>query len=463
MFEKTRQSVDTLLATFWEGTDYKYKTLGQVEEFLHKVIDCAETENKRLKLQAAVQVVSPVIIPQFLQPHVEEIRNSKGDITINSILDELKATLQKEPTFLGAMVRCMLVGTAGIFCILPLLKFLSPQIINLGEVTRYESVWIALIYAIPFIYTLLWVFRRHFRMVKKLKNRLWASALSQLKDQMAANLTEESMQYYIMLKKYCEQKLADCESLRKQYEGSFTVKSGNFIETFFNRPIGEFILDKSLVEEQIEAEGHEYVNVAKLTEENLYYLLAKSIAGAGSSLFAPLPTEENALKQKVAQDMELLFDVLQQNFVHNGNVEIHRLIERCSSSFDWQACMDLAYPVGIFVDNISQDEKCVFRISQKMMLPDELGKTEWEIDLEGDRNIMFTTIFKQVDKLVVSRFFNEEVAKNSITAEFSVELACYYAFYHGETRQAGRIGTLIVSNERLREIASVLSNWEDLQ
>lgn len=270
------------------------------------------------------------------------------------------------------------------------------------------------------------------------------------------------MQYYTMLEEYCEQKLADCERLRKQYEVSFTLKSEKFIETFFNRPIDDFILDKSLVEEQIEVERHEYANAGKLTEENSYYLLARSIARVGSSIFTPLPEEETLLKEKVGQDLKRLFESLQKNFVNNENTEIHRLIEHCARSFDWQGCIDLAYPVGIFVDNISKDEKRVFRISQRMILPDELQNADWEIDEEGDRSILFVTIFKHVDNLHISRFFNETVAKDSIAPDFTVELACYYAFYSESSKQAGRIGTLLVSNERLREINKVLSNWEDL-
>ncbi|WP_455961966.1 hypothetical protein [Bacteroides bouchesdurhonensis] len=462
IFEKTRQTIDNVLVNFWESTDYKYKTLGQVEEFLHKVIDCAEAEKKRLKIHAAVQEVSPIIIPRFLQPHVEEIRNSKESINVYSILDELKATLQKEPTFLSAVVRCMLVGTAGIFCILPLLKFLSPRVVNFGEVVQHESLWIALIYIIPFVYTLWWGFRRHFRLVKKLKNKLWAFVLCELKGQMTAKLTEESMQYYNMLKEYCEKKLIDCERLRGKYEVSFDVKSEKFIETFFNRSIDEFIFDKSLIEERIEVEGREYMNAGKLTEDNLYYLLARSITGVGGLLFAPLPEEEVALKQKVEQDMVLLFESLQKNFVYNENAEIHRLIEHCSGLFGWQACIDLSYPVGIFVDNISQDEKYIFRISRSVFLPDEMQKIDWEIDTEGDKNIMFVTVFKHVDKLVLSRFFNEEVVRSSVMTDLIVELACYYAFYDEDSRQAGRIGTQIVSHERLREMDKVLSNWEGL-
>ena len=462
LFEKTRQVIDNLLVTFWESPDYKYKTLGQVEEFLRKVIDCTEAEKKRMKMQTAIQEVSPVVIPQFLQSHVEEIKNSKGSITLQSVLDELKATLQKEPSFLGAMVRCVLVGTAGIFCILPLLKLLSPQIINLGKVAQHESLWIALIYTIPFIYTLWWVFRRHFKLVRNLKNRLWAFVLCQLKEQMAIKLTEESVQYYNLLKEYCGQKLTDCESLRQQYEVSFSVNSEKFVETFFNRSADEFITDKSLVEEQLEVEGHEYVNAGKLTDENKYYLLANSIAQVGGSIFAPLPETETEQKQKVAQDMAQLFELLQKRFADNENTEIHRLIEHCARSFDWQSCIDLAYPVGIFVDNISQDEECIFRITRSMLLPDELRKGDWEIDAEGDKGILFTTVFKYVDELLISRFLNEEAAKSHPAADLTVELACYYAFYAKESKQAGRMGTLIVSNERLREINKVLSNREDL-
>lgn len=462
VFEKTKQVIDNLLVTFWEGENYKYKTLGQVEELLRKIIDCAKAENKKIKLQACIREVSPLVIPEFLQPHVEDIRNSKGDINLHSILDELKATLQKEPTFLSAMVRCMLVGTAGIFCILPLLKFLSPRIINLGEVTQYEPLWITLIYLIPFVHMLLWVFRRHFRLVKKLKNKLWAFVLCRLKDQMTVKLTEESMLYYTMLEEYCEEKVVDCERLRKQYEVSFTVKSEKFIETFFNRSIDNFIVEKALVKEKIEVERCKYANAGKLTEEDLYYLLSKNIVRVGGSIFTPLPVEETLLKQKVEQDMTLLFESLQKNFANNENTEIYRLIEHYASSFDWQGCINLAYPVGIFVDNISQDEKRVFRISQRMILPDELQGVDWEIDEEGDNSMMFTTIFKHVDNLHISRFFSEAIVKSSLIADLTVELTCYYAFYNESSKQAGRIGTLIVCNERLREIDKILSDWEDL-
>lgn len=462
LLEKTRQVIDNLLVTFWEGTDYKYKTLDQVEQFLRKIIDSADAESKRLKLQATAQSVSPVVIPQFLQPHVEEIKNSQGDITLHNILDELKATLQKEPTFLGAMMRCVLVGTSGIFCILPLLKFLSPRIINLGEVTLYEPVWIALIYLLPFVYTLWWIFRRHFRLVKSLKNKLWAFVLYQLKEQMANKLVEESLQYYDLLKEYCEEKLSDCGRLREAYKAaSIAVESNRFMKTFFNRPIDEFIPDKSLVEERIEVEGHEYVNAAELTENHLYYLLAKSISEVGNTLFAPLPKEANALNQKVGQDVAALLESVQKNFVRNENRELHQLIKHCSHAFDWHSCIALAYPVGIFVGTVSQDEQCIIRTAHGIISPNTL-QADWEIDADGEPNMMFATVFKHVNKLLVSRFLDEEAVKNDLTTDLTIELACYYAFYDGKSKQAGRIGTRIVRNERLREIDNVLSNREDL-
>lgn len=455
-FENTCKTIQTIFEKFWNSPQYHYKTLGQAEALLHNIINLCESEQNKLKYQETDSDITPISIPDFLRIHTEEMKNQGRESYYQYVLDNLKAVLQKEPTFLSAITRCLLIGVAGVLCIPALLKLISPEIINLGNITRYEFIWDGLIVIIPFL-LLGWKLYRHFRLIKKQKRQLWEYCLSHLNERLSLQLRAEAQTYYTKLRFYCEKKLAECEILRTHYKPTFTIMSNKFTETFFNHPIENFITDKSLLEDKIKIEGKK-VNVSELTEQHLYSLLATVLQDKSVNFVNDLPTEEQVLMQKIEKETSVLFENLQNFFVPNVNANIHHLAEHCLSANDWNTILEQSLPVGIFVDVTSNEGKCVLKTSRLLNLNKTSHNIEQEIDKDGDSAILFIMRFKYVDELVTSRFLSLDMSDTNFPINTSVELAYYYAFYGKDLKTKGKFCNVAIENKRLQEIDQILAN-----
>lgn len=463
--ENVKKTIDTLVCHFWDDPDYHYKTLPQLENALSAIVSKAEAQHKQMKGKAEASPVSPIAIPRYLLTQTEEINTSEGKITKQTILEELKATLQKEPTFMSAMVRCLLVGTSGVFCILPLLKFLSPRFLNLGQISGSEPLWITLIFGLPFIYTLVWVFHRRFKLVKKLKNRLLAYTLSRLQTKLKSTLAEESAAFYDQLSGYCRQLLADCVRLREAYKLPLAVENEGSMETFFNRPLHEFITGgPHPTEEKLTVGPGREVGADCLTDDDLYTLLAKGVNHIGCSLFTPLPEDTEALKEKVGEDRKRMFATLQSHFSNTETLDIghlvHRLLLKKAEAVNFQALMALAYPSGLFADSVCVAPEGNLRASYALRIPSAEGKFKLTEDAEGDSTLMLFTAWQEMNDLSSFHFLDPSIVQRLTQSDFSIELACYYAFY-GPSGQSGRIGGVIVSREKLSEMNERLAKWEE--
>lgn len=455
-FENTCKALRGIFTKFWDNTQYHYKTLGQAETLLHEVINLCESEQNKLKSQVLDSDITPIKIPDFLQYYTEELKNQGKENYYQHILENLKAILQREATFLGAIIRCLLIGITGMFCILPLLKLISPEIINLGNITRYEYVWNGLILIIPFL-IFGWKAYRHFRLIKKMKNQLWAYCLTQLNERLWGQLKTEAQTCYTQIQQYCKKKLAECEALRTLYKPAFNITSNKFMETFFNHPIENFITDKSLLENKIETEGRK-INVNELTEQHLYNLLATVLQGKSINFVNDLPADEKKSKQKVEEEISILFEDLQKLFVPNPHADIHHLVEHCLSADDWETIFKQTFPIGIFVDGASDKEEYVLKTNKFLHLNKITHHIEQEIDSNGDAGILFISRFQYINELIISRFLSLDMSDIHFPSNTSIELTCYYAFYNKDFIKNGKFYNISIENKRLATINKILTN-----
>ena len=73
--------------------------------------------------------------------------------------DDLKAEatglltklLSHEPTLLSTMVRCFLAGIILVLAIMPVIEFVSPTFVNLGNVKKWSYIWAAALFMIPIL------------------------------------------------------------------------------------------------------------------------------------------------------------------------------------------------------------------------------------------------------------------------------------------------------------------------
>lgn len=456
----TCKAIDCVLDIFWTESDYRFKTLSQVEALLKEIKERILQEEVKLKNIVETTSIQSVSIPDFLQIHVEEIQNSPQKITLQSIVLELKNALQETPTFLGAMVRTLLIGTTGVFCILPFIKFVSPRLINLGEISEWETFWILLIYLLPFVYTLWWIFGRHFRRIRNLKNKLWAYALLKLRKEMNEKLVMEAMELYNQLKIYCEEKIKLCGQLRKQYsKTSIEAKNDKYLSTFFSRSIVDYLKDRSVIEEKVMLDKP--LSVSQLSEGNLYELLYRQVMKVGSSIMnVPIIEEERnddtihiAFVKKVNSNVRTMLAFLQTCFIANNNMELNKLIgertEDNPTGLSWKNCLNLAYPCGIFIDDLSTEVRNVIITASLPILSDDLKKYQWEENKEMEKDVVFVTSYQEIDEMYVFRILGN--ISSGTDRQLMTDLAAYY-LVHGSCR----IGERVVDAEFVQELVDVL-------
>lgn len=456
-----RKAIDNLLETYWNSPNYQYKVLSQLEGILNSLIENRLILQKgQLATYCKDDALNPVRIPDFLRNEAEEIQITGTSSSFQKLLDNLKAILQKEPTLMGLLVRGVLVGTTGIFCLLPLLKLLSPHIINLGQTGRHELWWAAVIFVVPLLFLLGWRLRRHFKLIKRMKHKLWAYILLQLRNEMETELLTEADAYYGELIRYCKEKKETFECLRNALNISLSIECERFLTTFFNRPLDELISDNALLKEKVDI--GESVEVDKMQEEQYYRLLKLCVMDMGYGMLDSLSVANQELDNHARTYATGLFNRILSRLVDPA--EAKDLISAWLGSKDAVVqlgfCLDRSYPVGLFVDNTINSIQSSCRMNRLCQVSELSGKIRWQTDLGMADNLLFFTGFQQMDKLVLSRFLNNAGGGIRFQTTLALELACYYAYYLMDDRRGGCLGTTLVSSERLKVIDDELTKDE---
>jgi hypothetical protein len=181
---------------------------------------------------------------------------------------------------LSLVVRCFLLGVLLVFTLVPVLRVLSPAIINLGDLATIEWLWIPILFLLPFIIEFFIKLRRHFKRLQRLKFSLLASTLLAVNKRLSKFLMDELNTFYDALVKECDTQLELLAAFRK----SMTVPNaeagkGIFPQTMFNQPLlggsfcGEKLLDDESVSEAELRVNDETLRLSELKKEDLIRLL----------------------------------------------------------------------------------------------------------------------------------------------------------------------------------------------
>lgn len=257
----------------------KYATIAQVETVFQAAKDFFI--KKRKEVEPATYEIVP--IPQYLRNDYDKCVTDEESNKPSEILENLKKNLKKEPVVLSLVVRCFLLGILLVFTIIPLLRILSPTIVNLGEIATLEWLWIPVLFFMPLIIEFLFRLRRHFKRIQRLKYRLLATTLLSVNKRLSVFLKDELDAFYDALIKECETQL----DLLAKFRESMTVPEatagrGVIPVTTFNQPLinGSFCNEKLLENESMcEAKiriDDKYVRISELQNEDILKLLKKS-------------------------------------------------------------------------------------------------------------------------------------------------------------------------------------------
>ena len=257
----------------------KYATIAQVESVFRTAKDYLTLKHDSVKL-TQYEIVP---VPKYLRNDYDKCEADEKSSSPSTILENIKKNLKKEPIVLSLLVRCFLLGILLVFTIIPLLRVLSPNIINLGEIGTIEWLWIPVIFFLPLIIEFFIQLRRHFKRIRRLKYKLLAATLLSVNKRLSEFLMNEVRTFYKSLIEECDRHL----ELLSKFRESLSVPEpdtwkGAIPQTMFNQPLlgGSFCGEK-LLEEDRRSEAKirvkdELLHISDLTGEDLIVLLKDS-------------------------------------------------------------------------------------------------------------------------------------------------------------------------------------------
>ena len=256
-----------------------YATIAQVESVFRAAKDYLM--NKRGSVKLVSHEIVPV--PRYLRNDYNKCETAGESNKPSDILENIKKNLKKEPIVLSLIVRCFLLGILLVFTIIPVLRVLSPKVINLGEIVTIEWLWIPIIFFLPLVVEFFIKLRRHFKRIKRLKYRLLAATLLSVNKRLSKFLMEEQGKFYEELVKECDTQLELLAKFRESMKvPEATAGKGVIPQTTFNQPLlggsfcGEKLIEKDSVSEAEIRVKDEVLRLSDLKSEDLIGLLKNS-------------------------------------------------------------------------------------------------------------------------------------------------------------------------------------------
>ena len=269
-----------LLYSFYEkvflDSAAQYATIAQMES----VFKAAKEFLLRKRAEVVLTLMEIVPIPKYLRNDYEKCLTDEESNKPYNILENIKKNLKKEPVVLSLLVRCFLLGILLVFTIIPVVRVLSPNVVNLGEIATIEWLWIPVLFLLPLIIEFFIKLRRHFKRIRRLKFRLLAATLLAVNRRLSQLLMDEQGVFYDALIHECESQLERLARFRELLSVPEVKDKTDVIPvTMFNQPLlnGSFCGEKMLKDESAaEAEipiKNESQRISKLEKLELLFLL----------------------------------------------------------------------------------------------------------------------------------------------------------------------------------------------
>lgn len=239
--------------------------------------------------------------------YVNDIRVKNSGAGCNALKQETLAKLQdllsKEKTLMAIVSRCILLGIVCVLGVYPILNFISPELIDLGDVEKYKAVWYVLLFILPFIIQFishLLYQRKKNNLIQILKKYYTHDAYSRIANRMES----EATLFYNKMLTLVEEYLVRCKDIRN--EVNIITPDPNikllFPQSLFNQPLngGEFsgepmILNADVERCRIKVNGKpEQVN--NLTREQ-YHILIHHFKNGFARLFDGISITDSLARQ----------------------------------------------------------------------------------------------------------------------------------------------------------------------
>lgn len=404
----------------------RFATIAQLESVFTKAKE--RLGGFRAKVEKVLLEIVPV--PAYLRHDYDKCLADEESNSISALMDKLKKNLKKEPVVLSLLVRCFLLGILLVFTVIPLLRVVSPKVINLGELATIEWVWIPVLFLLPLIIEFFIKLRRHFKRIKRLKYRMLASVLLSVNKKLSEILFEEQGRFYDGVAEECDVQLALLRKFRSGLAVPESESKNELIpETMFNQPLigGAFCGEKLLPDETYcEAEirvKDDSVRVSVLEKEEVLSLLKGSFKNPET-----LSAGDLSDGKEVSEHTRLLIEIL--GIIFGPELHIHTaedaglMLRLLGGKFNVEALRKMAGVNGMLFSK-PDGNRALVRITNA---PDELSQYNVISDA-STRNYVFLTSWQKISPAIQS----QQVCNCSLdplpALSISDKLTLYYAFY----------------------------------
>lgn len=425
-----RQRVRSLYARVFPDPGCPFATIAQMESVFKE----ADTYFGTFRAGVERQDLEIVPVPQYLRADYERSRVDAGEEdnpAIDRLLDKFKKVLRNEPVILSDFVRCFLLGIVCVFTGIPVLRLLSPKVINLGEVARLEWIWVVVLFLLPVTIEFLFRVRRHFKRVKRLKYRMLATKLLAVNRQLSLFLYEQMDAFYAGLQKECTDQLARLGEFRSLLKAEGPAAKMLLPTTLFNQPLldGSF-QSQALVRDSRSFEGlllydGRKVRVSDLAEDALLKLLRQAFNQRETAQAADLserPADElpAAAAGLVA---ELSRSFLPQLSFQTAD-DMGLLLQLSGQKVDLQPLIRMAGLNGMLF-SVSDQNKPVVKICHK---PDSLDSVLAMADSKISDYIFWIT-WQRLSRKLDARAICHCDLRELPEPDFADKVALYYVYY----------------------------------
>jgi hypothetical protein len=428
--------------------DYRYPTFPQLKATLTVLKQRFEKEKEEVKKRASTEERNVFEVPAYLETYYKDAQTnyttySEKKPAEKESAENMKNALKTEPTILGLLNRCFLLGIMLIFVLIPVLRAISPFIIDLGDVAKYDYLWIAVVFLLPFVYQFGFRLRRHFLFVKKQKHQLLAQAWVKVPRKASAKVYDQTRAFYDEIIAACDETLQRYEAI----ENSLHLPKEEMYHpdapcTLFNQPLigGAFqgekmLLDNAAVGDEIAISGQN-VRLSEIEVNHLLKLLNELFKAPENCPYSLSESPDIPLAEGAQVCVTHIKQALHQWMKINEEQYIARVInEICradDSKLDMTPLFRMAGINGV-ITNSTDKKGTLLRSYYK---PDYLpggapANTVYDCNDPSVRSFLMASVwsYPEPNRLDTVSLCNLKPDETALPPPFTTQLTCLFAQY----------------------------------
>lgn len=444
--QKLKAHFETVLGQYdriFIEEDYRYPSFPQLKAALEELKARFEKEKEQAEVQMNREERTVFEVPDYLSVYYQRFKQDRTELTEKEIAAKMREELRQEPTVMAVLNRSLLLGMVMVFVLMPLLRYISPFIINLGDVDKYAYLWIPFIFLSPFLYQFGVRLRRHFSRIRNYKRMLLAQALVKVQHKASASLYKQTTTLYAEMIDACDGAIEKYERLEEALQvGDRNLCRPAAPPTIFNQPLveGSFNGKKVLLKPDNTGDdiriGEAFVKLPGIRDDDYLKLLGEILKNPGSCLFQipvdPDEALEGKMKSWIDDTWRNLCDRLKINETTCVSKVVNDLSQKSDSAVDLNPLFRMAWVNGVITDSTSE-KGCIIRSYQALVdIPKDTFRVRYYENDKEIESFIFVTTWSRPD---INKLNSMAICDTGINLPdygplpFSTLLTCYYAQY----------------------------------